>query len=308
MMSQHTLFLAGMAFLFSCLLGWGLATKSAVVDSRLSALAARPAAHTLNHLSPVLVPVAFFGCFFLPLLWPIVGIATIGAVLPWRPQLLVRLTGGPNASSLCRRAWLDLEKVASVSDGRDSAAERSMRADEIIDRLQKLRTSETDKLIDLLAVQAREWVAPNPVWSRVEVLREIELYELATRLWPGDFPGVMDTSLDPQFLWEFFDAYQTYLEASQARRSKSGRGNPDVLLSRLRTFRRPQSERFIDLITELHKINSRARHGDEAQANLVAQRAQEELDRLFPGVWVFRGAHIDGQSSVSRETPSGPAD
>jgi hypothetical protein len=282
-----------------CVLGlaYELVRETPRVARRLRELESRPIAIRLNDLYPAFVAVVALLGFLVPSEVRIVILVVIAAaLLPLRSRLLFHATGGRDVLPEIRRAWDDLERIAWSGDGgdrtrRSSRASRAARVLEIVGRLDGLRTRRTDELIELLAAQARYWTGPEGEWSRTDILREMRLFEIGTALWPNDPPWKSATSLEPQFLWELMDAYQDFLDAWASDSSPARKATRAELLASLQRFRSPETAAFLDLVGQIAERASGDHESDHAELARLKRASQAEMERIMPGIWVFRGAH-----------------
>jgi hypothetical protein len=280
-----------------------LARETEGANHRLTALSARPIAFTLNRLYPWLPAIAGLVTIVAPPQLRLAIVVLVGVMfLVPRGRLLFVMTGGRDDLTDIRRGWDELEQIAWGGDHgalssrwstrlpRASRVARVTRAGEVLGRLEKIRTAKTDEFLDLLAAQAPCWMEPAGDWSRSEILREMRLYEIGSRLWPKNPPWTTSESLGSQFLWDLMDAYRSVLERLAPEPAGPIEVRPAGSALPLERFRRPETQVFLDLVARLEQLAERWPNVERSELERLRRAAQDEVEHIFPGIWVFRGA------------------
>ena len=217
------------------------------------------------------------------------------------PKLMLRVTGGPDPTtansreqdprSVLRGIWDDLDELMRCDDG--TTANKGLcfdRLDALIGKLPALKQGDTAQVASMLEAQAHVWVFPPDQWSVGIAQGEMELYQAALALWPKDHPARPATAMAPDALWELFTAYEDYAQMWRHEYGPDDLVRRESALGALRQCRRPESARFVDLTLALRKVETGEVGMGQEGVDALVKEIQQEMNRLFPSVKVFRGA------------------
>jgi hypothetical protein len=205
--------------------------------------------------------------------------------------LISKLTGGADSVQGVRLAWAELEWLArKPRQGPPEIDPIPEQMAGVLARLRDFRTSDTAPIVDGLTEQAPFWFATDWEWSVPPVSREIRLYKAACDLWPNDPPKRPDSSLDPDFLWRLIRDYELYVGLWRSEYTAAEKAARRLQLEKLKTYRRPETDEFLAAAERLGRADLGDEGLDESQADELRIQGQSAMDRLFPSLWVFRGA------------------
>ena len=174
----------------------------------------------------------------------VIGMIALAAALMLIPvRWLVRL-GGREHNWELRSARLEVAQIANRMR-RDPTAISPERIDQLMARVEGLKTPGTHELCDLLLAQLEDLRAGAESWNEAG-RRSIRLQQVGRQLWPGAMPAAEFDSTEATFRWRLYRLFGCLMEIGAARRTRESLDEFELLLASLEGFERPDTKAFID--------------------------------------------------------------
>jgi hypothetical protein len=167
--------------------------------------------------------------------------------------------------------------------------------EKLIAQLIRLRTDNTRELVTLLVERYSDWVSGS---SRLVDLgrRSIRVYEIDRELYGDEIRPPEHDQDEATFRWRLYRVFGELVDAGSKERTPETRGRFKALLAELETYRREDTEAFIDGVRASAQAWLRSRRGGAWQPGIGVSDGQTIEDvqrRLWPSASVFWGAILD---------------
>ncbi len=272
---------------------------------------AKPLAHLLNAVRGIAIIIWLAAApMALPaglLIWSEVVIVSALLLIPY--QWLIVISGGREPKGELRHvAW----KAAVLYDKKLNQyppPPRDIdRMRRLIQQMERARSPETSEFCDLQVAECRDWMA-GACWILAQGWRAIRSHEIEQQLYGGFArPAKLDHA-EATFRWQLFRVFAWLTDTGDQEMDRESRVLLEQLLAELDEFRRPDTERFIDLVKESATVwlSSEPRTGPWMPASgLVGlgPAINAEYARLWPGCAVFHGAQLDERDQAYFSQPA----
>jgi hypothetical protein len=201
-------------------------------------------------------------------------------------------------AALLRNSHLNVEPKAAATVAR---------MDDLISRMERARTPETSELCDLAVANYRDWLADR---HSILVLgwRLIRIHEIELELYGRQARRAELDPAEATFRWRLLRVFSWMLDIADPDLDTDDREQLESWLAELDSFRRPDTEQFIDAVQASASawlaVEPKTRSWVSGPLSALGPTIEKEYNRLWPTWDTYYGVHFDGRDADYFSGPS----